>query len=60
MVEISNADTDRILTCLDIAISHYRSLKGLRNSNHAWALAQLKEKINRKLNRQKPKNNDKK
>ncbi|MBP3511143.1 MAG: hypothetical protein J6K19_03780 [Prevotella sp.] len=60
MVEISNADTDRILTCLDIAISHYRSLKGLRNSNHAWAVAQLKEKINRKLNRQKPKDNDQK
>lgn len=60
MVEISNADTDRILTCLDIAISHYRSLKGLRNSNHAWAVALLKEKINRKLNRQKPKDNDQK
>lgn len=60
MIEISNADTDRILSCLDIAISHYRSLKGLRNSNHAWAVTQLKEKINRKLDRQKPKENDKK
>lgn len=52
MVEISNSDIGRILDCLDIAIAHYRSLKGLRNSTHAWAIGQLKDKINRKLNKQ--------
>lgn len=52
MVEISNSDTERILDCLDIAIAHFKSLKGLRNSNHAWAIGLLKEKINRKLNKQ--------
>lgn len=53
MVEISNSDIERIISCLDIAIEHYKSLKGLRNSNHAWAIAQLKDKINRKLKKQK-------
>lgn len=28
MVEISNSDIERILNCLDIAIAHYKSLKG--------------------------------
>lgn len=58
MVEISNYDIERVLQCLDIAIDHYKSLKGLRNSNHAWALSQLKEKINRKIKNNKT--NDKK
>ncbi len=48
MVEISNSDIERILNCLDIAIAHYKSLKGLRNSTHAWAIGLLKDKINRK------------
>lgn len=52
MVEISNSDIERILNCLDIAIAHYKSLKGLRNSNHAWAIGLLKDKINRKLSKQ--------
>lgn len=52
MVEISNSDIERILTCLDIAISHYKSQKGLRNSTHAWAIGLLKDKINRKLSKQ--------
>lgn len=52
MIEISNTDTERILSCLDIAISHYRALKGLRNQNHAWAIGQIKEKITRKINKQ--------
>lgn len=61
MVEISNSDTERIIACLDIAINYYKSLKGLRNQNHAWAIGQVKEKINRKLNKQltKPTNHDK-
>lgn len=61
MVEISNADIERILSCLDIAIAHYKSLKGLRNSTHAWSIDQLKNKINRKLSKQhsKPQNHDK-
>lgn len=53
MVEISNTDIERVLSCLDIAIDHYKSLKGLRNNTHAWAIAQLKDKINRKLKKQK-------
>lgn len=62
MIEVSNSDTARILACFDIAIAHYSALRGLRNANHAWAISQLKEKINRKLNKQisKPTNNDKK
>ncbi len=52
MVEISNSDIERILSCLDIAANHYKSLKGLRNSTHAWAIAQLKEKIERKIKKQ--------
>ncbi len=56
MVEISNTDIARIMSCLDIAISHYKSQNGLRNSTHAWAIGQLKDKINRKL---KKKSNDK-
>lgn len=52
MVEISNSDIERILNCLDIAIAHYKSLKGLRNSTHAWAIGLLKDKINRKLSKQ--------
>lgn len=62
MVEISNSDIDRILVCLDIATEHYKSMKGLRNQTHAWAIGQLKDKINRKLNKQPSKstNNDKK
>lgn len=52
MVEISNSDIVRILSCLDIAISHYKSQRGLRNSSHAWAIGQLKDKINRKLKKQ--------
>ena len=61
MVEISNSDIERILNCLDIAIAHYKSQKGLRNSTHAWAIGLLKDKINRKLNKQhsKSKNHDK-
>lgn len=27
MVEISNSDIERIMSCLDIAIEHYKSLK---------------------------------
>lgn len=62
MVEISNSDIERILNCLDIAIAHYKSLKGLRNSTHAWAIGLLKDKINRKLSKQhsKSQNHDKK
>lgn len=52
MVEVSNSDIERILNCLDIAIEHYKSQKGLRNSNHAWAIGLLKDKINRKLSKQ--------
>lgn len=52
MFEISNSDIDRILVCLDIAADHYKSLKGLRNQTHAWAIAQLKDKINRKIQKQ--------
>lgn len=52
MVEISNADIERILPCLDITIDHYKSLKGLRNNTHAWVISNLKEKINRKLKKQ--------
>ena len=61
MVEISNSDIERILNCLDIAIAHYKSLKGLRNSTHAWAIGLLKDKINRKLSKQhsKSQNHDK-
>lgn len=49
MVEISNSDIERILCCLDIAETHYRSLKGLRNDNQAREIGLLKGKINRKL-----------
>lgn len=59
MVEISNTDIERVLSCLDIAIDHYKSLKGLRNNTHAGAIAQLKDKINRKLKKQKSTNHDK-
>lgn len=61
MVEISNSDIERILTSLDIAIAHYKSQKGLRNSTHAWAIGLLKDKINRKLSKQhsKSQNHDK-
>lgn len=52
MIEISNNDIERILSCLDIAIQHYQSRKGLRNSNHAWSINQLKSKIHRKLKKQ--------
>lgn len=52
MVEISNSDIERIMSCLDIAIEHYKSLNGLRNSTHSWAIGQLKDKINRKLKKQ--------
>lgn len=52
MVEVSNSDMERILSCLDIAETHYKSLKGLRNSTHAWAIAQLRDKINRKIKKQ--------
>lgn len=52
MVEISNSDMSRILDCLDIAAEHYKSQKGLRNQTHAWAIGQLKDKINRKLKKQ--------
>lgn len=57
MVEISNSDMDRILVCLDIAADHYKSQKGLRNQTHAWAIAQLKDKINRKIQKQLSKSN---
>ncbi len=49
MVEISNSDIKRILCCLDIAETHYRSLPGLRNDNQAREIGLLKDKINRKL-----------
>ena len=52
MIQVSNADIERIIRCMDIAIAHYKSQKGLRNSNHAWAIGLLKDKINRKLNKQ--------
>lgn len=52
MVEVSNSDMERILSCLDIAEAYYKSLKGLRNSTHAWAIAQLRDKINRKIKKQ--------
>lgn len=58
MVEISNSDVDRILACLDIAVAHYKSLKGLRNSTHAWSIDQLKGKINRKLKKRHSKSSD--
>lgn len=62
MVEISNTDIGRILSCLDIAEEYYKSLKGLRNNTHAWAIARLKEKINRKIIKQnsKSENHEKK
>lgn len=59
MVQISNTDIQRILLCLDIAVSHYKSRPGLRNNNHAWAITMLKDKINRKLIKQNT-NHDKK
>ncbi len=52
MVLISNSDIERILDCLEIAALHYSSRKGLRNRNHAWAINLLRDKINRKINRQ--------
>lgn len=52
MIEISNSDTDRILTCLDIAATHYNSHKGLRNKNQARLISLLKDKIKRKLLKQ--------
>lgn len=52
MVEIANSDIERILVCLDIAETHYRSLPGLRNVNHAWAIGLLRQKINRKISKQ--------
>lgn len=52
MVEISNTDVDRILSCLDIAQEYYKSLKGLRNVNNARMAFLLKNKINRKINKQ--------
>lgn len=52
MVEISNTDVDRILSCLDIAQEYYKSLKGLRNVNNARMVFLLKNKINRKINKQ--------
>ncbi len=58
MIEISNADIERILPCLDIAIDYYKSMKGLRNTNQARLIALIKNKINRKLKIQK--SNDKK
>lgn len=61
MVEISDTDIRRVLACLDIAMAHYRSLPGLRNGTHAWAIDQLRQKINRKISKQhsKTKNHDK-
>lgn len=52
MVEISNADIERILDCLNIAQEYYKSLKGLRNCNQARIIGLLKCKINRKINNQ--------
>jgi hypothetical protein len=52
MVEISNTDVDRILSCLDIAQEYYKSLKGMRNVNNARMVFLLKNKINRKINKQ--------
>lgn len=49
MVEISNSDIERILCCLDIAETHYRSLPGLRNDNQAREIGLLRDKINRKI-----------
>lgn len=62
MVEVSNSDMERILSCLDIAEAHYKSLKGLKNSTHAWVIARLRDKINRKIKKQlsKSSNYDKK
>ena len=51
MVEISNTDVDRILSCLDIAQEYYKSLKGMRNVNNA-RMVFLLNKINRKINKQ--------
>ena len=58
MIAISDSDITRILDCLDIAAAHYMSLRGLRNHNHAWAIGQLKNKINRKLKKQLSKSTD--
>ena len=55
MVEVSNSDMERILSCLDIAIAHYKALSGLRNINQARLTSLLKEKIYRKLKKQTPK-----
>ena len=52
MVEISNSDIERVLSCLDIAERHYKSMKGLRNNTNAWAIGQFKDKIIRKINKQ--------
>lgn len=52
MVEVSNSDMERILSCLDIAEAHYKSLKGLKNRTHAWAIARLRDKIHRKIQKQ--------
>lgn len=58
MIELSNADVARILDCLDIAAAHYGSMRGLRNTTHAWAINRLKDKINRKINRKNFKTNE--
>ena len=55
MVEISNTDVERILSCLDIAQEYYKSLKGLRNANNARMVFLLKNKITRKINKQQSK-----
>ena len=49
MVEVSNSDMERILSCLDISMAHYKAKKGLRNKNHAWAISLLKDKLTHKL-----------
>lgn len=55
MVEVSNSDIGRILSCLDIAIAHYSALTGLHNRNQARILTLLKKKINRKIKKSRPK-----
>lgn len=56
MIQVSNADIERIIRCMDIAIAHYKSKKGLRNITNAWVITNIKEKLIRKINKQQLKN----
>ena len=51
MVEISNADADRILCCIDIAIGYYSLSGRTPDVNRARLAGLLKKKIKRKLHK---------